>query len=159
MIDINKLLESKRVEVKTTEIKVDKYFVKQYRVNNRLTQVALANILGVTKRTIENWEKGVNNINGSSAVLLKLLNDNPNLLQQLYSVKIVEGSTHVQNTVKKNRFIAFSQEEVYMLKRHAIEASPEIVLSGLYDTEEVKMHEALLNELSEALGETSVKVI
>lgn len=91
MIDINKLLESKRVEVKVAEIKVDKYFVKQYRVNNHLTQVALANILGVTKRTIERWEQGVSNINGSSAVLLKLLNDNPKLLDQLYSVKVVDG--------------------------------------------------------------------
>ena len=91
MIDINKLLESKRLEVKITEIKIDKHFVKQFRTNNHLTQIALANVLGVTKKTIEKWEQGVNNINGSSAVLLKLLNDNPTLLSQLYNVKIVEG--------------------------------------------------------------------
>ena len=91
MIDINKLLESKRLEVKITEIKIDKHFVKQFRTNNHLTQIALANVLGVTKKTIEKWEQGVNNINGSSAVLLKLLNDNPTLLSQLYSVKVVEG--------------------------------------------------------------------
>ena len=97
MIDINKLLESKRLEVKITEIKIDKHFVKQFRTNNHLTQVALANILGVTKKTIEKWEQGVNNINGSSAVLLKLLNDNPTLLSQLYSVKVVEGKQEVDN--------------------------------------------------------------
>ena len=34
MIDINKLLESKRVKVKITEIKIDKNFVKQFRKNN-----------------------------------------------------------------------------------------------------------------------------
>lgn len=91
MIDITKLLESKRLEVKIAEIKIDKHFVKQFRTNNHLTQVTLANILGVTKKTIEKWEQGVNNINGSSAVLLKLLNDNPSLLSQLYSVKVVKG--------------------------------------------------------------------
>ena len=96
MINVNKLLESKRVEVTITEIKIDKHFVKEFRKNNQLTQVALANILGVTKKTIEKWEQGVNNINGSSAVLLKLLNDNPNLLSQLYSVKVAEGKQEVE---------------------------------------------------------------
>ena len=69
---------------------------KEFRKNNQLTQVALANILGVTKKTIEKWEQGVNNINGSSAVLLKLLNDNPSLLSQLYSVKVAEGKQEVE---------------------------------------------------------------
>lgn len=91
MINVNKLLESKRVEVRITEVKIDKNFVKQFRKNNHLTQIALANILGVTKKTIEKWEQGANNVNGSSAVLLKLLNDNPTLLSQLYSVRVVEG--------------------------------------------------------------------
>lgn len=91
MININKLLESKRVEVKIAETKVDRIFVKQFREDHHLTQIALANILGVTKKTIEKWEQGVNNVNGSSAVLLKLLNDNPTLLEQIYSVKVVEG--------------------------------------------------------------------
>ena len=56
-----------------------------------MTQIALANILGVKKKTIEKWEQGANNVNGSSAVLLKLLNDNPELISQLYSVKVTTG--------------------------------------------------------------------
>lgn len=91
MININKLLESKRVEVNVADAKIDKVYVKQFRLTHHLTQVALANILGVTKKTIEKWEQGVNNVNGSSAVLLRLLNDNPALLDQLYSVKVLEG--------------------------------------------------------------------
>lgn len=91
MINVSKLLESKRVEVTFAEIKIDKDFVKRFRLENHLTQIALANILGVKKKTIEKWEQGANNINGSSAVLLKLLNDNPELLGQLYSVKVAEG--------------------------------------------------------------------
>lgn len=88
MIDINKLLESKRLEITFADITVDRGFVKSFRKEHGLTQVALANILGVTKKTIEKWEQGKNNIGGSSAVLLKLLNDNPDLIDQLYHVKI-----------------------------------------------------------------------
>ena len=91
MINIDKLLSSKRLEVTFAEIKVDKFFVKKFRQDNNLTQLALSNILGVTKKTVEKWEQGVNNVNGSSAVLLKLLNDNPELLVQLYSVNKIEG--------------------------------------------------------------------
>ena len=91
MIDINKLLESKRVEVSFSKISIDSAYVKQFRHENNLTQVALANILGVTKKAIEKWEQGVNKVNGSSAVLLKLLNDNPELISQLYKVNVVSG--------------------------------------------------------------------
>lgn len=91
MINIDNLLKSKRVEVVFTEIKVDKEFVKKFRKNNNLTQVALANVIGVKKKTIEKWEQGTNNINGSSAVLLKLLNDNPELIRQLYKAKVGVG--------------------------------------------------------------------
>ncbi len=94
MINIDKLLESKRVEITFAEIKVDRDFVKTFRKNNNLTQSALANIIGVTKKTIEKWEQGANNVNGSSAVLLKLLNDNPELIGQLYKVRFdVEGKS------------------------------------------------------------------
>ncbi len=87
MINVDRLLESKRVEISFTDVAVDKEFVKEYRRENQLTQVALANILGVTKKTIEKWEQGVNKVGGSSAVLLMLLSKNPDLLSQLYHVK------------------------------------------------------------------------
>lgn len=87
MINIEKLLESERLEVSFAEVNVDKDYVKQFRKEHHLTQIALANILGVTKKTVEKWEQGTNNINGSSAVLLKLLSDNAELINQLYHVK------------------------------------------------------------------------
>lgn len=118
MINIDKLLESKRAEITFTEIKIDKEFVKVFRKNHNLTQIALANIIGVTKKTIEKWEQGTNNINGSSAVLLKLLNDNPELIGQLYRVKVdVEGkrndeyhsiSSKVINTTSTHKTHTFS---------------------------------------------------
>lgn len=87
MIDINKLLEAKRLEITFADAHVDRLFVKSFRERNSLTQVALANILGVSKKTIEKWEQGTNKVGGSSAVLLKLLSDNPELIGQLYSVR------------------------------------------------------------------------
>lgn len=98
MINIEKLLESKRVEVSYIDTDIDKNFVKTFRKEHHMTQVALANVLGVTKKTIEKWEQGVNNVNGSSAVLLRLLESNPELLHQLYSVKYeVEGKPEEEN--------------------------------------------------------------
>lgn len=92
MIDISKLLESTRLEITFADVNVDRDFIKAFRKEYGLTQTALANMLGVTKKTIEKWEQGKNNVGGSSAVLLKLLNDNPNLIEQLYRVKVdVQG--------------------------------------------------------------------
>lgn len=92
MIDVSKLLESTRLEITFADVNVDRDFVKAFRKEHGLTQIALANMLGVTKKTIEKWEQGKNNVGGSSAVLLKLLNDNPNLIEQLYRVKVdVQG--------------------------------------------------------------------
>ena len=56
MLNVEKLLASKKVEVSYMDIDVDKDFVKKFRKRNHLTQVALANILGVRKKTIEKWE-------------------------------------------------------------------------------------------------------
>ena len=57
MIDINKLLGSKRVEVSFPETAVDGAYVKLFRADHRLTQAALANIMGVKKKTIEKWSR------------------------------------------------------------------------------------------------------
>lgn len=90
-MDINRLLDSKRIEITFPDLTVDKNFVKQFRIKNNMTQATLANILGVTKKAIEKWEQGKNNIDGSSVVLLKLLNDNPDLINNLYKANIYEG--------------------------------------------------------------------
>ena len=96
MIDIKKVLEGERVEVTFAEINVDRDYVKAFRKKHDLTQAALASILGVTKKTIEKWEQGVNKVGGSSAVLMKLLNDNPVLISQLYNVELCPEGTSVE---------------------------------------------------------------
>ena len=101
MIDIKKMMEGERVEVTFAEIKVDREYVKEFRKKHDLTQAALANILGVTKKAVEKWEQGVNNVGGSSAVLLKLLNDNPGLISQLYKVEVcLSGTPAVECTLE-----------------------------------------------------------
>lgn len=117
MINVNKLLESKRIVVSFAETKIDKDFVKRFRADNHLTQVALANVLGVKKKTIEKWEQGVNSINGSSAVLLKLLNNNPELLNQLYSVKIVSGK------IESEQYTPIASKSLQMKSRNSKPAS------------------------------------
>ena len=90
MIDVQKILkESKRVEVTLYEPEIDSVFVKQFRKKNHLTQAALANIMGVKKKTIEKWEQGVNRVSGSSAVLLQLFDSNPELLRERYRVETI----------------------------------------------------------------------
>ena len=100
MINIDKLMSSKRVEVVYADVNVDKEFVKRFRIKNGLTQAALANVLGVKKKTIEKWEQGVHNVGGSSAVLLKLLNDDPELIKRLYTVKMTDAPLTSENKAK-----------------------------------------------------------
>lgn len=47
----------------------------------------------------------------------------------------------------KNRFKEFTDDELYMLKRQAIESSFEIVMMDKYEEELVKIHGELLNEI------------
>ena len=91
-MDINKLLNAQRVTINYLDVDVDGSDVKSFRKKNNLTQVALANIFGVTKKTIEKWEQGVNKIGGSSAVLLTLLNKYPEVLKKIYSVQQVDST-------------------------------------------------------------------
>lgn len=86
MINQEKLSNANRIEVSYINANVDKEFVKNFRRKYNLTQITLANILGVTKKAVEKWEQGINRVNGSSAVLLRLLSENPELLQQVYCV-------------------------------------------------------------------------
>ena len=66
-----------------TESIVDSSFLKNFRKDNNLTQIRLANILGVSKKTIEKWEQGVNPIKGTSSKLFYLLNKEPKLIDLL----------------------------------------------------------------------------
>ena len=52
---------------------------------------------------------------------------------------------------KLSRWREFTTEEIYMLRRQAIESSFEIVMVHDYTTEQIQMHADLLNELGDEL--------
>lgn len=88
MIDIEKLLALKKVEISFSETDVDSAYVKNFRKKHNLSQAALAEILDVSRRTVVNWEKERNGICPRSGILIMILNKNPELLEQLYKNEI-----------------------------------------------------------------------
>lgn len=48
-----------------------------------------------------------------------------------------------------NKYELFTDDELYMLSRQAIESSYEIVESERYSEEEILLHEKILNEIIE----------
>lgn len=51
--------------------------IKEIRNNTGLTQVLFAKFLGVSKKTVEAWEAGINRPNGSACRLLTLTKTDP----------------------------------------------------------------------------------
>ena len=100
-MNIEQLLDISRVEVTLTDIKIDKDFVKRFKEKYSMSSIILANIFGVTKKTVEKWENGEKSISGSSAVLFKVLDDNPEILSQLYTVKVVESQSKKKLKIPK----------------------------------------------------------
>ena len=56
--------------------------IKQIRKRVGLSQVIFASSLGVSKKTVEAWERGINSPEGPSRRLLQLIRDNPEVIEQ-----------------------------------------------------------------------------
>lgn len=84
------------VEYIDIESIVTNKFVKELRQKLNMTQTVFAEILGVTKKTIEKWEQGKNPVKGCSARLLYALNENPELINMFYVFEIIEPK-NIQN--------------------------------------------------------------
>ena len=105
--DLSKLNKANKYEVEYIdyELIVDSKFLWNFRNNNKLTQVRLANILNVSKKTIEKWEQGANPIKGTSAVLIYLLNSRPELINLLIKenrVNKLESNININGTLILN---------------------------------------------------------
>lgn len=61
--------------------------IKTIRSGLGMTQAIFASVLGVSPRTVESWERGINKPSGPSCRLLKLYQDNPRSAKSL----IAEG--------------------------------------------------------------------
>ncbi|MGD9927996.1 MAG: helix-turn-helix domain-containing protein [Sphaerochaeta sp.] len=56
--------------------------IKFIRQSVGLSQVVFASSLGVSKKTVEAWERGRNKPEGPSRRLLQLIRDNPKVIEQ-----------------------------------------------------------------------------
>jgi len=61
---------SRRFEIKEPEVKV-------IREQTGLSQTQFARLIGVSKRTLENWEQGRRHPTGPARALLKIVESNP----------------------------------------------------------------------------------
>ena len=94
------------------EKEVDANFVKNLRKKLGMSQNVFASVLGVTKKTIEKWEQGVNPVKGCSARLLFLINTDDTLIKQIYnfefvkndSTKFIVPSSDNSNVVFSNKY-------------------------------------------------------
>ena len=96
--NLNVFNKIKKYHVEYIDIEsiVTNKFVKELRQKLNMTQTVFAEILGVTKKTIEKWEQGKNPVKGCSARLLYALNENPELIKMFYVFEIIEPNT-IQN--------------------------------------------------------------
>lgn len=101
MIDFSKIKEMDFTSVEVYEpARVDGAFIARFRNKHNLTQYALANIMGVSYKTILRWERRKKPIYGSAAVLLSLLNDNDELVEKVYCVKYGKGLEQIEEEKK-----------------------------------------------------------
>lgn len=92
MIDFSKIKEMSFTSVDVyTPNRIDGTFIAHFRNKHNLSQQALANIMGMSYKTILRWERRKKPIKGSAAVLLSLLNDDDALLEKVYCVKHSKG--------------------------------------------------------------------
>lgn len=91
--------------VDTTAI-TTKEFVKELRNELNLSQSLFAKILGISEKTVEKWEQGVNPVKGAQSRLLYLLDKNKDLINELYIVDGIQTKNDF-NKYKNNINISF----------------------------------------------------
>lgn len=63
--------------------------IRQIRAGLGLSQRSFAGLLGVSIKTVEAWESGVNRPGGAAARLLEIIKANPELVDRFYSREAV----------------------------------------------------------------------
>lgn len=83
--------ESYSVDFENIDQKVDALFVKKLRDKLNMSQSFFAQVLGVSKKTIEKWEQSVNPIAGMSSRLMYLIDKYPDLINCFYHETYSKG--------------------------------------------------------------------
>ena len=86
MFNWNETFRKPGYETKIKDIEgiVTPTFLKELRQKRNISQRLLAQILGVSEKTIEKWEQGANPIKGTASRLLYLLDKYDWLLDEFY---------------------------------------------------------------------------
>ncbi|EUJ31726.1 helix-turn-helix domain-containing protein [Listeria cornellensis] len=61
--------------------------IKAFRQKVELTQSAFAELMGISVKTVEAWESGRNNPNGSASRLLQLIEANPEVFMEELTIE------------------------------------------------------------------------
>ena len=80
---------------------VDSSFVKKLRKKLDLSQRAFAAILGISPKTVEKWEQGANPCKGTASRLLFLLDEHPDLAEELLAYEDIQTGKPVKEAVFK----------------------------------------------------------
>jgi putative transcriptional regulator len=72
-----------RVSVTTPDGRVVESRVAKLRVQSRLSQAQFAALLGVSARTLQEWEQGRRSPSGAAKTLLRVAEKHPEVLQEL----------------------------------------------------------------------------
>jgi DNA-binding transcriptional regulator YiaG len=91
MINLKALEKANRVIVTYKVDDIDSEYVKSFRKKHNLTQPALANLMGVSLRTVCRWENSKEKIGWTYSVLFTLFSHNDNLIEQIRKVEYLQG--------------------------------------------------------------------
>jgi len=128
MFDISRLKKIKGIRIETAETdNISGNDVKRIRNDIfHMSQTAFALALGVSKKTIEAWERGTNIPSKTAQKLLYLLENNTYLMKQLYNVQ-------------DERKIQKVQKYSFELTSNTIRSTPSLTKSNaFYGTREEK---------------------
>lgn len=102
MKGLNEAVAYEKGEIKARTVKVTvsplpnytKDRIKEIRNSLRVTQKAFADIIGVSKKTIEAWECGKNIPHGPAQRMLEIIDKNSNVISACSIAKTEEKSVH-----------------------------------------------------------------
>ena len=82
--EMNAYMEGKPVAVRVTHVDVSPVIEARNRVG--LTQSVFAKLLGVSVRTLQDWEQGRRNPSGAAQTLLRIAMQHPETLRELQAM-------------------------------------------------------------------------
>ena len=94
-LDFEKLKNLPYTELQFAEIekKVDADFVKETRKKLQFNQTLFAELIHVSKKTVEAWEQKKNPIGGGNAIIIYLIHEDPSVATKLLKVVTHNGAS------------------------------------------------------------------